>query len=282
MNNQTDHSNTSEETPLLPPGFSLNQRNNNDDTKFDTLADSIRFIIKRDSEMALKGMAPKSPWQLDSIVGSPMLSSPHAYVTIPNLQKRRQNQIDRHRLQQEMRYEQKRNARRDQLQVPVESNLESISSDNLEQMVTIEHEDEQWERKRQAKLRMVKKSSSSNSFASSIGFGSTDDYSPTSDMILALKEEFEKTQNPPSVAFIYGIINTVIVLPVIMSFGSIIYHDAFFRPYLPVLIKLTVISGVVHQLSFSTFSTLPFAVSQIYHGLSFELFEIYFLILSYL
>ena len=61
----------------------------------------------------------------------------------------------------------------------------------------------------------------------------------------------------------YGLVNTIIVLPILMSFGSIIYSDAFFRPYLPILVKLTVLSGAVHQICFSTFSTLPFSVGQV-------------------
>mmetsp|Transcript_43759 Transcript_43759/g.133163 ORF Transcript_43759/g.133163 Transcript_43759/m.133163 type:complete len:737 (-) Transcript_43759:275-2485(-) len=75
--------------------------------------------------------------------------------------------------------------------------------------------------------------------------------------------EFKNEGNPVSMSILYGLINTAIVLPVIMSFGSIIYQDEAFRPYLPVLVKLTVFSGVVHQLCFSTFSTLPFAVGQV-------------------
>ena len=58
-------------------------------------------------------------------------------------------------------------------------------------------------------------------------------------------------------------INTSIVLPIVMSFGSIIYRDDFFRPYLSGLIQLTIVSGAVHQISFSTFSTLPFAVGSV-------------------
>ena len=74
-----------------------------------------------------------------------------------------------------------------------------------------------------------------------------------------LKAEFESQSNPPILSLLYGLVNTAIVLPVIMSFGSIIYHDEFFRPYLSVLMKLTTISGAVHQITFSTASSLPFA-----------------------
>lgn len=74
---------------------------------------------------------------------------------------------------------------------------------------------------------------------------------------------FEHVGNPVWVCVLYGMINASIVLPVLMSFGSIIYRDEAFAPYMPVLVKLTIVSGVVHQLCFSTFSSLPFAVGQV-------------------
>lgn len=73
----------------------------------------------------------------------------------------------------------------------------------------------------------------------------------------------EVVGNPVWISITYGAINATIVLPVIMSFGAIIYRDDAFAPYIPVLVKLTIISGVVHQLCFSTFSSLPFAVGQV-------------------
>jgi hypothetical protein len=48
-----------------------------------------------------------------------------------------------------------------------------------------------------------------------------------------------------------------------MLFGSIIYRDEAFAPYMPVLIKLTVVLGMVHQVCFSTFSMFPFVVGQV-------------------
>jgi hypothetical protein len=68
---------------------------------------------------------------------------------------------------------------------------------------------------------------------------------------------------PAWICALYGVINATIVLPVLMSFASIIYRDDAFVPYMPVLVKMTVVSGIVHQLCFSTFSTLPFAVGQV-------------------
>jgi len=82
-------------------------------------------------------------------------------------------------------------------------------------------------------------------------------------LLQELKAEFESQSNPPILSLLYGLVNTSIILPVLMSFGSIIYHDEFFRPYLSVLMKLTVVSGAIHQITFSTVSSLPFAVGQV-------------------
>lgn len=61
----------------------------------------------------------------------------------------------------------------------------------------------------------------------------------------------------------YGTINAIIILPILLSFGSIIYRDDAFAPYMHVLIKLTLVSGIVHQVCFSTLSSLPIAVGQV-------------------
>mmetsp|Transcript_22235 Transcript_22235/g.46182 ORF Transcript_22235/g.46182 Transcript_22235/m.46182 type:complete len:554 (+) Transcript_22235:222-1883(+) len=65
------------------------------------------------------------------------------------------------------------------------------------------------------------------------------------------------------ISILYGLINAAVVLPVMMSFGTIIYHDPVFSPYLPTLIKLTLVSSMVHQLCFSTFSSLPYSIGQV-------------------
>ena len=141
--------------------------------------------------------------------------------------------------------------------------------------ISIVHdEEEQWERKRINKLRkVIEKSTSESSMAYSATSKDTNytstsasaftEYSPTNDMLEELRKEFANDSNSIGVNIAYGIVNAFIVLPVIMSFGNIIYQDAFFKPYLPVLVKLTVVSGVVHQLCFSSFSTLPFAVGSV-------------------
>ena len=73
----------------------------------------------------------------------------------------------------------------------------------------------------------------------------------------------DQSPQSPLISLLYGLVNSSIILPILMSFGSIIYHDDFFRPYLSILMKLTVLSGAVHQITFSTVSSLPFAVGQV-------------------
>ncbi|MGK3758700.1 MAG: hypothetical protein ACI8RD_011017, partial [Bacillariaceae sp.] len=73
--------------------------------------------------------------------------------------------------------------------------------------------------------------------------------------------EYDEDDDMPFyMSMLYGGINCTIVVPVIMSFGNIIYRDDAFADYMPVLIKLTLFSGTIHQLCFSSFSTLKFAV----------------------
>lgn len=64
-------------------------------------------------------------------------------------------------------------------------------------------------------------------------------------------------------AVIIGIINVVILLPVVVAYAQIIFSDAFFKPYLEVLIKLVFFSSLVHQLCFTLMSSLPFAIGQV-------------------
>lgn len=78
-----------------------------------------------------------------------------------------------------------------------------------------------------------------------------------------IHDSYSGESNPTWVCVLYGLINATIVLPVLLAFGAIIYRDQAFAPYMPVLMKLTLVSGMVHQLCFSTFSTLPFAVGQV-------------------
>lgn len=61
----------------------------------------------------------------------------------------------------------------------------------------------------------------------------------------------------------YGVINGLMCTPVAISFATIIFRDPAFSSYMPLLVKLVLFSCAIHQLSFSLFSSLPFAVGQV-------------------
>jgi MFS superfamily sulfate permease-like transporter len=65
------------------------------------------------------------------------------------------------------------------------------------------------------------------------------------------------------ICVMYGLINATIVIPIVISFTSIIYRDRAFANYMPTLVKLVVISGMMHQVCFSTLSSLPFCVGSV-------------------
>ena len=60
-----------------------------------------------------------------------------------------------------------------------------------------------------------------------------------------------------------GIINGIILVPVVISFCSIIFKNEIFISILPSLVKLVVFSSLVHQTIFTISSSLPFAVGQV-------------------
>lgn len=65
------------------------------------------------------------------------------------------------------------------------------------------------------------------------------------------------------ICILYGIINATIVIPVVLTFTTIIYSHPIYHPYLPILTQCTLFSSIVHQLVFSSLSSLPFAIGQV-------------------
>jgi SulP family sulfate permease len=61
----------------------------------------------------------------------------------------------------------------------------------------------------------------------------------------------------------YGVINGILCIPISISFTSIIFRNELFAHLLPNLVKLLLFSCMIHQLSFTLFSGLPFAVGQV-------------------
>ena len=65
---------------------------------------------------------------------------------------------------------------------------------------------------------------------------------------------------------LYGIINAIVVAPVMIGFAAIIFrHRAFHEDpaVYAALVQLVLFSSAVHQASFSAFSSLPFAIGQV-------------------
>jgi len=60
-----------------------------------------------------------------------------------------------------------------------------------------------------------------------------------------------------------GLINSIVSLPIMMSFAVIIYQDSFFSPYSGALVRLVLLSAAIHQLAFTALSTIVFAVGQV-------------------
>ncbi|KAI7835444.1 hypothetical protein COHA_010661, partial [Chlorella ohadii] len=64
-------------------------------------------------------------------------------------------------------------------------------------------------------------------------------------------------------AVVTGCVNSVVTLPVMLSFAAIIFRDPFFRPMLGSLVKLVFLSSALHQAAFAALSSMPFAVGQV-------------------
>jgi hypothetical protein len=59
---------------------------------------------------------------------------------------------------------------------------------------------------------------------------------------------------------LFGCINAIMCIPVMISFTTIIFRDEAFKEFLPSLVKLVLFSCMIHQICFTTFSGLTFAV----------------------
>ena len=66
-----------------------------------------------------------------------------------------------------------------------------------------------------------------------------------------------------STGLLYGLINSIMLIPITISFCTIIYQHAAYEHYMPQLIKIVLFSSIIHQLAFSYCSSLPFAIGQV-------------------
>ena len=64
-------------------------------------------------------------------------------------------------------------------------------------------------------------------------------------------------------AFIYGAVNSILTVPCMYGYTSIIFRDPSFQPHMAELAKLVLFSSVVHQVVFSLKSSLSFSIGQV-------------------
>jgi hypothetical protein len=63
--------------------------------------------------------------------------------------------------------------------------------------------------------------------------------------------------------FMYAVLNTLMSVPALYGYASVIFNHDAFQPYIAVLTKLSIWSSAVHQFSFVAFSSLPFAKAEV-------------------
>lgn len=62
---------------------------------------------------------------------------------------------------------------------------------------------------------------------------------------------------------VLGFVNSLMCIPIMISFTSIIFRDDAFHDVLPSLVKIVLFSCMVHQISFAIFSGIGFAIGQV-------------------
>ena len=62
---------------------------------------------------------------------------------------------------------------------------------------------------------------------------------------------------------IYAVVNIIISVPGLYGYSSVIFNHPVFADYMNALPKLVIFSSCIHQLGFTLFSTLPFAIGTV-------------------
>jgi hypothetical protein len=82
--------------------------------------------------------------------------------------------------------------------------------------------------------------------------------SPTSPRV-----ESDGSVTSPALIVIYGLINTIMCIPCLYGYASVIFNNEAFQPHISSLSKLVLFSSIVHQICFTIFSSLPFSIGQV-------------------
>jgi MFS superfamily sulfate permease-like transporter len=62
---------------------------------------------------------------------------------------------------------------------------------------------------------------------------------------------------------IYSLVNSIMCIPCLYGYASVIFNNKVFSPHINALSKLVLWSSTIHQFSFTIFSSLPFSIGQV-------------------
>jgi hypothetical protein len=69
---------------------------------------------------------------------------------------------------------------------------------------------------------------------------------------------------PPLLScLVYALVNVVIAVPGLFGYAAVIFKAPVFHPYRNQLAKIVISSSLIHQLGFTMFSSLPFAIGTV-------------------
>eukprot|EP00039_Didymoeca_costata_P003399 m.67402 g.67402 ORF g.67402 m.67402 type:complete len:1011 (+) comp11886_c0_seq2:196-3228(+) len=72
-----------------------------------------------------------------------------------------------------------------------------------------------------------------------------------------------KPKNDFYIAVLFGFLNSIVLIPTLVAYAQIVFRDDFYGPYRPVLTKLLLASSILHQIVFTSLSSMRFAVGQV-------------------
>lgn len=79
----------------------------------------------------------------------------------------------------------------------------------------------------------------------------------------ATKDTEEREGDSIPSILIYTAINTIMCVPCLYGYSSVIFNNDVFQPHMDALSKLVLFSSIIHQICFTLFSSLPFAIGQV-------------------
>jgi sulfate permease, SulP family len=74
----------------------------------------------------------------------------------------------------------------------------------------------------------------------------------------------KSSSSPPLLScLVYAVVNVVIAVPSLYGYAAVIFKHPIFHPYRNQLAKLVISSSLIHQLGFTMFSSMPFAIGMV-------------------